>query len=385
MSETATGTASKGASSKDSAIEKSKPKSSNDDTARRAFGEKLEEFKEALSVLYIVRNLSGRLKFAEKWPGAAEYIFGSDLIELDTRGPSSEEEFDLRAELENKAEERRIEIKGVLGDLKEKSVDSGVLKFEYVGKMIERFGGKIARLFYSDTVIERVSPGLLARLEEERKQEEAEKEAERQRIDDEIRARAQGLPPPDNRPRKPQAQAVSPASVEIPDDIKPIDTSAGSGHSDISSKPEGEEPPSVSIPEVPSAEVQADAFSDVQQPVPAQDPDQQSMATEVASSGPEALPSAQTTESSVPEVVPSQASGDMISQNLTVSGETPAQQGSLSSPSAGESVENSVVAAAAEPVSAPASSFPKPEKGACQSAFNRALAVSCDPSSYKVL
>lgn len=201
-----------------------KPKHSNSDTDRRAFGEKLDEFQNALNLLYIKKNQSGRLRFAEKWRGPAEYIFGADLLDIDTRGPTPEERA-LRSELEESAEDRRIELKQVLAELREKSVASGVLQFEYVGKIIEQYGGEIACIFFAENIIERVSPGLLAKLDGERRQREAELEVERQQAEDAIRARAQGLPP-DTRVRPQKAEAMPRTAIEIPDEVRPIDAAS---------------------------------------------------------------------------------------------------------------------------------------------------------------
>lgn len=202
-------------------LETSKPKHSNEDTERRAFGEKLEEFRDALNLLYIKKNQSGRLKFAEKWRAPAEYIFGADLLEIDTRGPSIEE-YQLRLELEEAAEDRRIHVKKVLSELKEKSVVSGTLQFDYVGKIVAEYGAEISRIFFAENIIERVSPGLLARVDEERRQREAQAEAERLRSEEAIRAKAQGLPP-DTKVRPPKAQPVPSVNIDIPDEVRPID------------------------------------------------------------------------------------------------------------------------------------------------------------------
>lgn len=306
-------------------LESSKPKHSNEDTERRAFGEKLDEFRDALNLLYIKKNQSGRLKFAEKWRAPAEYIFGADLLEIDTRGPSVDE-YAVRLQLEEAAEDRRLQLKQTLGELKEKSVDSGVLQFEYVGKIIEQFGPEISRIFFADNIIERVSPGLLARLDEERRQREAQTEAERLRAEEAIRAKAQGLPP-ETKVRPPKAQPLPHANIDIPDDVRPIEAAAsGSVAASISAPPS--EP--VSLPPDPASDdIRPIDFSE---PVP---------------------PVAAVTEAAVPTASAPQAAPVDVVPVL------PAQ--------------NTLSVADVNPTG-----FTKPEKGSCRLAFSRALAAAVD-------
>lgn len=203
-----------------------KPKHSNDETDRRAYGEKLEEFREALTLLYIKRNQSGRLKFAEKWPVAAQYIFGPDLIEIDTRGPTLEE-YKIRETLEEGAEDRRIQVKRMLAELKEKSVISGVLQFDYVGKVVGEYGGAFSRILFADYVIERVSPGLLAKVDEEARRFTEEQDRDAQKSEEVIRARAQSLPSVQGQrgPITSGEAAAKHSAVDISDEIRPIDSS----------------------------------------------------------------------------------------------------------------------------------------------------------------
>lgn len=301
-------------------LESSKPKHSNEDAERRAFGEKLDEFRDALNLLYIKKNQSGRLKFAEKWKAPAEYIFGADLLEIDTRGPSPEE-YELRLQLEEAAEDRRIQVKQLLSELKEKSVVSGTLQFEYVGKVIAEYGAEISRILFADNIIERVSPGLLARLDEEKRQREAQAEAERLRSEEAIRAKAQGLPP-DTKVRPPRAQPAPQVNIDIPDEVRPIDAA-----------PPVAPPPSDSAETAPTYTAPAEVMPiDVSRPV-------------------------------VPASVPEVAVAPVI-------------------PPAPAIPEAPVVSAEPPPlVSAPGlldSMFPKPEKGTCRLAFSRALAAAAD-------
>ena len=124
-----------------------------------AFSDKLKDLEEALSLLYIPRNLSGRLKFKDKWPEVAEYLFGDELIGYDVNGF---EDLDRRAKLEDEANDRRIKIKQTINEIVDKSVDAGSLMFDYVGGVIDEYGALMSKYLYAEDVIERVRPGLLA-------------------------------------------------------------------------------------------------------------------------------------------------------------------------------------------------------------------------------
>jgi hypothetical protein len=128
---------------------------------RVAFSDKLDAFRPALDFLYIPNNPSGRIKFREKWPEIAAYLFEDELIKFDNEGTK---DFDRRAVLEEAAEERRARIRRILGEFEGLSVDSSFLNLEYIGKVIDEIGVMIATYLYADNVIERVRPGLLATL-----------------------------------------------------------------------------------------------------------------------------------------------------------------------------------------------------------------------------
>ncbi len=126
---------------------------------KAVFNDKRDDLFTALDTLYIYGNASGRNKFREKWPDVAAYVFGERLIVFDNEGTN---DFELRKELEEEADARRFFLKETITDMYEKSVDSGMLQFDYVGKVVDAFGPNISKFLYSETVIERVRPGLLA-------------------------------------------------------------------------------------------------------------------------------------------------------------------------------------------------------------------------------
>ena len=141
-----------------------------------AFGSQMQELADALSLLYIKNNGSGRNKFRDKWPDVALYIFGEVLIQYDNVGT---EDLDHRAKLEEEAGQRRVLIKDTIAELVDKSVDAGLLQFEYVGQVIDNFGAGMSTYLYAEDVIERVRPGILAKykanveaLEAKKKEEE---------------------------------------------------------------------------------------------------------------------------------------------------------------------------------------------------------------------
>lgn len=117
--------------------------------------ERLKDFVEALELLYIIGNISGRIKFTEKWPDAALHIFSAELVEFDREGAPDRE---YRAELEEEAELRRVLLLEVAGTFVDKSVDKGVLQTEYVQEVIGLLGRPLALHFYANWLVDRFLP-----------------------------------------------------------------------------------------------------------------------------------------------------------------------------------------------------------------------------------
>lgn len=151
--------------------------------AMAAFSDRFDELEEALSLLYIRNNASGRNKFREKWPNVARYIFGEQLIQYDNEGT---QDIEHRRKLEEEAGQRRILLKATMVELVDKSVDSGQLQFDYVGSVIDEFGPDLSKFLYAEDVIERVRPGLLAK-------SQADKDARDKDAADEQEAKDEGL------------------------------------------------------------------------------------------------------------------------------------------------------------------------------------------------
>lgn len=128
-----------------------------------AFSESLKSLSESLDLLYIRNNASARHKFCEEWPDVSRYLFGEELITYDIEGVMLEKR-KHRAELEEQADFRRIDLKKTLREIVKKSVDSGALQSEYVSSVIDKYGAALARRLYAEDIIERVRPGALALL-----------------------------------------------------------------------------------------------------------------------------------------------------------------------------------------------------------------------------
>lgn len=114
--------------------------------------ETYDDFYEALDILYISGNLSGRLHFSEAWPAAAQFLFGDDLMGYDRDGTNN---VDHRVALEEEAEERRLALLNEVENLEQNSVNSSVLQIEYVQKLVERLDRDMALLIYSPKIVDR--------------------------------------------------------------------------------------------------------------------------------------------------------------------------------------------------------------------------------------
>ncbi len=143
-----------------------------------AFGPHLDDIAEALDILYIPKNPSGRLKFREKWDFLADYIFDDELVDYDINGVK---DHDRRKILEEQANERRLKLKATLQEIVAKSVKSAQLQFDYVGQIIDDYGATLSQHLYAGDVVERVRPGLLKK-EKDVAEEKAEKDSEDQKL-----------------------------------------------------------------------------------------------------------------------------------------------------------------------------------------------------------
>ena len=207
-----------------------------------AFSNQLQELTNSLNLLYIRNNASGRNKFRHKWPDVALFILGEQLIKFDNEGVINIEDRERRSELETEAGERRIQLKQTISEIIDKSVDQGSLLFDYVGGIIDIYGGGISRFLYAEDVIERVRPGLLASCVTVQDADDAKKAADDAVRDELISKNAAALndsttnqghkmPLEDQKLSVEEQSILSNISAESSsgdtlDDIKPIETEA---------------------------------------------------------------------------------------------------------------------------------------------------------------
>lgn len=157
---------------------------------RAAYSPRLKEFREAIGLLYIRNNISGRIKFRLKWPEVAQFLFGDELIAMDNDGTQDR---DLRAKLENEAGLRRIALKAIMEEFEDKSVKSGSLEFEYVGSVLDKVGSDVGKLLYAENIIERVRPGLLAKTQQSATDKTKAANDAQELKDDVLRARSASM------------------------------------------------------------------------------------------------------------------------------------------------------------------------------------------------
>ncbi len=119
------------------------------------FSPELDELCAALERLYIKGNLSGRLNFRVKFPYAAPLVFGCDLLGYDEEGTKDKKH---RAKLEAEAVVRRGELLTELEEIKDNSLENGMLNEGYARSIFDRFGKEFTSYVYSKEVIERFAP-----------------------------------------------------------------------------------------------------------------------------------------------------------------------------------------------------------------------------------
>lgn len=121
--------------------------------ANKLLSEDYEEFRDDLEILYVRGNLSGRLQFAKKWPEAAAFVFGEELIDFDQNGVKDRARL---AELEDAADEQQMGLSEIVTTLESESVHEGVLQFEYVQTVVHALGRPLSLLMYAPGIVERV-------------------------------------------------------------------------------------------------------------------------------------------------------------------------------------------------------------------------------------
>jgi hypothetical protein len=116
---------------------------------------KFEVLREAIQILYIRGNQSGRIYFNKEWPDVAAYILGHELIRIDTHGSDDKE---LRKDLEEEAEERQYGLLNIFETLEDNSAKSGVLQTDFVEGVVTSLGRELSLLVYTDKIVDRFAP-----------------------------------------------------------------------------------------------------------------------------------------------------------------------------------------------------------------------------------
>lgn len=127
---------------------------SPDQPEQKIFSDHFDTLRDALELLYIKSNLSGRNQFAKQWPLPAAYIFGEELARSDREGSSDRSR---RSVLESEAEHRRLYLLELSETLPTKSVDKGVLQTEFVRGVITELGWGLALCFYAERIVKKFS------------------------------------------------------------------------------------------------------------------------------------------------------------------------------------------------------------------------------------
>jgi len=221
---------------------------SNAEQETKLISEQFDDFKEALEILYVIANISGRNQFTQNWSQAAAYIFGEQLIAYDAEGAMDSQAREERVALEVQAEERRIHFLEDLDSVEEKSVESGVLQKEYVQGLVEKWGRALSLHVYSAQIVDRFIP---PPQEPEVKEEEVADEAPAP--DPEVKTEAEPVIAPVVDAPAPQKASPEPPllhpSEKLPEDV--VETPSENLQENASDKPETTQRP-VSMQFVPS-------------------------------------------------------------------------------------------------------------------------------------
>ncbi len=126
-----------------------------ENAANTLFSDQYAALQNALELLYIKDNLSGRILFLKEFPFVADYVFGKKLVQFDTEGTDDREH---RSALEEEAEERRLILLDTVLNVEDHSVEKGALKLDYVEQTVKSLGRDIASLIYSARIVDRFLP-----------------------------------------------------------------------------------------------------------------------------------------------------------------------------------------------------------------------------------
>jgi hypothetical protein len=193
-------------------------------------------FLEALELLYVGENLSGRLMFLKEWPHAAQFIFGFELIEYDIKGT---QDIARRRVLEDEADGRRVQFLDLLTDIENKSVDKGALKKQHIEYVVNTIGLEASQYIYAARTLEKLYPSI-----------QPPEQVPEQAPMPEQPVAAPPPPPPPAPPPMPPAAPPAPAPVLSEPEIK-------LGPRVPAYKPYGDQAPPAPPPEPPTREPEA--------------------------------------------------------------------------------------------------------------------------------
>jgi hypothetical protein len=112
-------------------------------------------FKDSVEAITMLSNQSGRLSFVRQWPHASAFILGEQLMGFDRDGTQDHE---LRSQLEEEAEGRRLGLLDVLKTLEKDSVFEGTLQLDYIKDVVMSLGRDIALYIYAEHLVDRFIP-----------------------------------------------------------------------------------------------------------------------------------------------------------------------------------------------------------------------------------
>lgn len=118
----------------------------------KLMSDQFDEFCDDLELLYIPKNLSGRVQFTKKWPAAAAFIFGQQLLDYDQNGIKDRETLQ---ELEEDAEIRRSVLLETFETIQDQSISQGSLRANFITSVVKDLGENFARNIYSKPIIDR--------------------------------------------------------------------------------------------------------------------------------------------------------------------------------------------------------------------------------------
>lgn len=129
----------------------------NTDNTGKIFSDSIANLLDDLDCLYVIDNLSGRLRFRKNWPSIAPLIFPTDLMHVDEFGS---EDKPYRKKLEKEADTLRIGlIKKIKSIQKEHQINSALNSIT-TKAFIEELGNDAVIDIFQQHIIQKLSSTL---------------------------------------------------------------------------------------------------------------------------------------------------------------------------------------------------------------------------------